>query len=345
MRKRLFCAFLALLLLLGSQSALAAGGDRDDPLVSLSYVRETFIPAIKKAFSELVSGRKATDGSGATGRVAVSAGGSVSLEQGRSFVLTGGSARLTLRRGSVVNASAGAEAGSGALTPNQRYIVCEDSAATVEIITDAVLTVAGTAEVTQGDGRVSPFTDVLRGSWYFDDVIRCCERGFIDGMTPTTYEPGGTLTAAQCVKLAACMHRFHSKGDVAFEAPAPGEPWYRSYVDYALENGIIDREFDDYNAPVVRREFIGVFYNALPETEYARINKIADGAIPDVPGSDGSAKEVYAFYRAGILVGYGAADGMAAFSFGPDRTITRAEVATIMNRMFDKDARVEFSIR
>ncbi|MCM1148699.1 MAG: S-layer homology domain-containing protein [Butyricicoccus sp.] len=345
MKKRLFWTFLALLLLLGSQSALAAGGDRDDPLVSLSYVRETFIPAIKNAFSARISGRESAAGSGTTGRIAVSAGGSVALEQGRTFILTSGSARLALRRGSVVNASAGAEAASGALDPNQRYIVCEDSAATVEMITDAVLTVAGTAEVTQGDGKASPFTDVVRGSWYFDDVIRCCERGFIDGMTPTTYEPTGTLTLAQCVKLAACMHQFHSEGAVAFEAPAPGEPWYSSYVDYALENGMIEREFDDYNAPVVRREFVEVFYNALPETEYARINKIADGAIPDVPGSDGGAKEVYAFYRAGILAGYGEADGMAAFSFGPDRTITRAEVATIMNRMFDKDARVEFTIK
>ncbi len=345
MKKRLLCAILALTLLLGSQGVLAAGGDRDDPLVSLSYVRETFIPAIKNAFSELVSGRKTANSPGTAGRVAVSAGGSVSLEQGRSFVLTSGSARLTLRRGSVVNASAGAEAGSGALTPNQRYIVCEDSAATLEIITDAVLTVAGTAEVTQGDGKVSHFTDVVRGSWYFDDVIRCCERGFIDGMTPATYEPGGTLTFAQCVKLAACMHMLHNKGAVAFEAPAPDEPWYRSYVDYALENGIIEQEFADYNAAIARREFIKVFYRALPEKEFAASNKIPNGTIPDVGRGDGSAKEIYAFYRAGILVGYGEIDGMAAFSFGPDRTITRAEVATIMNRMFDKDARVAFSIK
>lgn len=344
MKKRLLCAFLAAALLLGSQTALAAGGDRDDPLVSLSYVRETFIPAIKKAFAELISGRRAADSPGVTGRVAVSAGGSVSLEQGRSFVLTSGSARLSLRRGGVVNASVGSEAGNGAVNPNQRYIVCEDSAATVEMITDAVLTVAGTAQVKQGDGKVSPFTDVERGSWYFDDVISCVGRGFINGMTPTTYEPDGTLTAAQCVKLAACMHRFHSAGTSGFASPGPGEPWYAPYVAYALEKGIIDREFDDYNAPVVRREFIEVFYNALPESEYARINKIPDGAIPDVGLDAAAAKQVYAFYRAGILAGYGASDGVAAFSFGPDRTITRAEVATIMNRMFDKDARVGFTI-
>lgn len=344
MKKRLFCALMAAVLL--TTAVYAAGGDRDDPIISLSYVRDTFIPEIKKAIAGLISEREAAAQPGTqTGRVVVSAGGSVDLEQGRSFVLTGGSARLSIRRGSVVNASAGAEAVGGAVSPNQRYIVCEDSAATVEIVNDAVLTVTGTAEVTQGDGRVSPFTDVARGSWYFDDVLSCCERGFIDGMTPTTYVPGGTLTAAQCVKLAACMHQLYNEGAVAFRPSATGEPWYRTYVDYALENGIIEQEFDDHNAAIARREFIRVFYNALPETEYAQLNKIPDGAIPDVGGSDESAKEIYAFYRAGILVGYSADDGLAAFSFGADRTITRAEVATIMNRMFDPGARIGFTIK
>ncbi len=345
MKKRLFCALLALLILLGSQGVLAAGGDRDDPLVSLSYVRETFIPAIKTAFSELISGRKTADSPGTAGRVAVSAGGSVSLEQGRSFVLSAGSARLTIRRGSVVNASVGAEAGNGAVNANQRYIECEDSAATVEISTDAVLTVAGTAEVTQGNGKTSPFTDVVRGSWYFDDVISAYERGFIDGMTPTTYEPEGTLTAAQCVKLAACMHQFYNEGAVTLRQSEDGGPWYRAYVDYALKNGILEQEYADYNAIIVRQQFIKIFYKALPEKEYTQINKVPDGAIPDVWEGDESAKEIYAFYRAGILAGYTASDENAEFAFIAHRTISRAEAATIMNRMFDKDARLEFTIK
>ena len=62
-------------------------------------------------------------------------------------------------------------------------------------------------------------------------------------------------------------------------------------------------------------------------------NTVADGAIPDVATTDEGAKEIYAFYRVGILLGY--ADG----SFGPENTVTRAEIAAIMNRMFDPDAR------
>lgn len=344
MKKRFFCAALALTLLL-SGSVWAAGGDRDDPIISLSYLRDTFIPEIKKAIAQLISGRQPPEQAAErTGRLSVSAGGSVTLETGRTFILTSGSARLSIQRGSVVNASVGAEAADGAVNPRQRYIVCEDSLVTLEITGDAALSVAGTASVTQGDGKVSPFSDVLRGSWYFDDVISACERGLVNGMTATAYAPEGTLTAAQCVKLAACMHQLYNDGSVTLEPSAGGTPWYRSYVDYALENGIIDSEFDDYDATIVRRQFIKVFYNALPEEEYAGLNSIPDGAIPDVGGSDESAMEIYAFYRAGILAGYTNTPEYAEHAFAAGTTISRAEVAAIMNRMFDSGARLEFEL-
>lgn len=345
MKKHLFCAFLALSLLLGLQSALADGGDRDDPLISLSYVRDTFIPELKKAIAGLISEREKPEQSAErTGRVAVSAGGSVSLEAGQTFVLTDGSAGLSVERGSVVNAGAGAEAGNGAVRPYQRYIVCEDSRVTLEITDDAVLTVAGTAEVRQGDGKVSPFTDVVRGEWYFDDVVSAHERGLIDGMTATAYAPGGTLTAAQCVKLAACMHQLYHDGAVTLVPSAGAEPWYGSYVAYALENGLIERELGGWDSAIDRLGFIRVFYNALPEEEYARLNGIPDGAIPDVSDDADGAREIYAFYRSGILAGYTNTPGYAEHAFGPDSSITRAEVAAIMNRMFDADARIEFDI-
>jgi len=343
-RKRFFCAAVAAALLLCAQPALAAGGGKDDPVISLSYLQETFVPELKRAIAELVSERGTPEQSmGQTPCTAVSAGGSVSLETGSSFVLSSGSARLSVERGSVVNASVGAEAADGAVNANQRYIVCEDSQASLEITDDAAVYVAGTATVTQGDGRVSPFSDVSRGSWYFDDVLSAYERGLVDGMTATSYAPGGTLTAAQCVKLAACMHQLYLDGSVTLEPDGEGR-WYRSYVDYALENGIIETEFDDYDAVIARGQFIKVFYNALPEDRYAELNSIADGAIPDVAPDAESAWEIYAFYRAGILAGYTNTPGYAEHAFAADTSITRAEIAAIMNRMFDESARIEFEI-
>jgi len=237
----------------------------------------------------------------------------------------------------------GAQAGSGGLNLNSRYIMCEDADATVNIIEDCVLIVSSGAAVTQGDGKVSPFRDVKRGEWYFDDVISAYERGLVNGMTTTTYVPGGTLTAGQAVKLAACMHQLYHEGKVSLSNSPAGTHWYRSYVDYALENGILEQEFADYDAIIVRQRFVELFYRALPLSEYNQINSIPDGAIPDVAMTDPNADIIYTFYRAGILTGYANDPRYEDGSFGSG-SITRAEVATIINRMFDRSARQSFTL-
>ena len=205
------------------------------------------------------------------------------------------------------------------------------------------LALSGTAEVRQGPGRVSPFSDVKHGAWYFDDVVSAYDRGLVSGMTATTFEPQGTLTGAQAVKLAACMHQLYYDGAVTLKNSDTG-PWYRSYADYAVKNRIIYFELADYNATVTRREFVKIFYRALPPGAFNERNDIPDGAIPDVSIYDDGAEQVYAFYRAGILTGYTGTAGFAEHAFGADTTVTRAEVATIMNRMFDADARADFTI-
>lgn len=346
MRKQLFCALAAAAILLSAQPAIAAAGGRDDPIISLSYVLDTFVPEMKRAIAELISARQTPEQflPLPSVLVSVSAGDSVSLGQGQTFVLTSGSANMFVDSGSVVNVSAGDRAYSGPVGLYQRYIVCEDSAATVDVTADAVLSVAGEVSITQGDGRVSPFSDVQYGSWYYNDVINAYERGLVDGMTDSTFVPEGTLTVAQCVKLAACMHQLYAGGTVTLRPSTGDTPWYRSYVDYALKNGIITQEFDNYDAIIARGQFVYVFYNALPRSEYAVLNDIADGAVPDVAAADAFAREIYAFYRAGILAGYTNTPGYAEHAFAADTTITRAEVAAIMNRMFDAGTRIEFEI-
>ena len=343
MKKRFLSLGLALVLLLALGTTVLAGSSGES-LISQSYLEGTFFSQLMAAVSEKLSQRPGGGSGRGVQTVSVSAGGSVRLGQGETVVLLSGKARVSLN-GSLVNASLGLEAANGALNPGQRYLVCEDSSADIRVLEDAVLALSGGAEVTQGSGAdpgtgaggASPFTDVAEGAWYYADVLAAYERGLVNGMTATTYAPNGTLTAGQCVKLAACMHQLWHEGAVTLEN-SPSGPWYRSYVDYALANGILKQEFADYNAVIVRQQFVSVFYNALPGSCYTQINDIADGAIPDVQATDASAYEIYVFYRAGILTGY--TDG----SFDPGATISRAEVATIMNRMMDESARKSFRL-
>lgn len=339
MKKRLLFSLLALLLCLClTLTALAAGGDT---LISLSYLEDIFAPQLMDDVRALASSRSAPEAGDSLGgcvKASVSAGGAIELTTGETAMLISGGAYITVSSGSLVNATAGWESSGGSLRLYNRYIVCESSAASISVTQDSVFFLSPGADITSGNVKSSPFTDVPIDSWYYNDVVSAAERGLINGMTASTYVPSGTLTTAQCIKLAACMHQLWHSGNVTLANSSSG-PWYGTYVDYALENGIISAGMQDYDAVIDRLEFVKIFYRALPGSCFEEINTVSDGAIPDMPESDDGAYEVYVFYRAGILTGYD--DG----SFDPAGSISRAEVAAIMNRMFDPEARRMFTLK
>jgi hypothetical protein len=183
----------------------------------------------------------------------------------------------------------------------------------------------------------SPFTDIPDDAWYRNDVESAYKNGLINGKTATTYSPDSSMTYAETIKLAACMHQLYHDGKVTL---TNGEPfWYTEYLTYALMNNIIAELYDDYDAKATREDFVHIFFGALPATEYGSINVVADGAIPDVPMSGNHADEIYTFYRAGILTG---SDSLGTFN--PLSSIRRSEVAAILTRMFDDSARKSITL-
>ena len=181
-----------------------------------------------------------------------------------------------------------------------------------------------------------PFTDVPAAAWYYNDVKTAWEQGLINGKTATLYAPDDNLSYSEAVKLAACMHELYTTGSVTLANGSPN--WYDSYVTYAKNNGIIDKDYN-WNAPATRAGYMEIFANALPDEAFAPINTIADGAIPDVPMAHPQAAAIYKLYRAGILQG---ADN--AHNCDPGSNIKRSEVAAILTRMMNTSARISFII-
>ena len=182
-----------------------------------------------------------------------------------------------------------------------------------------------------------PFIDVPATAWYYDEVKEAWENDLIDGMTATEYKPDNTLTVAQAIKLAAALHQMYFEGEVMLENGAIN--WYDSYVDYAIYNGIIEAKYDNYtlaqmNAAISREEFVHIFFGTMSMDAYYACNSVANNAIPDVKMNDTYAEEIYTFYRAGILTG-----SDAKGTFNPDSNIKRSEVAAILIRMYDTNAR------
>ena len=179
-----------------------------------------------------------------------------------------------------------------------------------------------------------PFVDVPASAWYADAVRDAWANGLIDGVNATHFEPDGSLTVAQAIKLAAALHQRIENGTVTLKN---GSPWYRSYLEYAVEHGVIEESYLGYsaaalNAPVQRAEFAHILYGAAKP--YAAINEIGANALPDVKTGDRYADEIYALYRAGVLTG-----SDRSGTFYPTSLIRRSEAAAILIRAFDEEAR------
>lgn len=335
-KKNIISIILAATLLFGASSAFAASaGSAEDPLISLAYATGTYINSVMAKARTMVSdaldalSKKQGSGETTNASFSVTAGSEMAMKTGSSLTLTFGSAELRIVSGAVVNVTAGAEATDGRLLPNNRYLACEDTVAVVSFTSGSVVSARGDFAI---EGAVNQFSDVTPDKWFFSDVVTATERGLINGKTAATYEPYSELTVAEAVKLAACLSQLKADGAVTLQNSS-GTPWYRSYVDYALEKGIISGEYPDYNSAITREEFVHIFYSAYPASEYKAKNSVADGAIPDIAAEDKYAAEIYAFYRAGILT------GDATNHFNPKTAIVRSEVAAVLTRMYVEDAR------
>ncbi len=374
-------ALALLFAMLLSLPVLAAAGDSSDPLISQSHVDGPFRFDLEAAFDALcgIAVRSAVFPPADNGWAVftLGAGDSIILRDGQQLVLLYGATRLEVRQGNLINCTHGRGSIGGDAQIGNRYVAWGGAEILVGGKEDALIAVSpgvegaprptrpplpeptGTPEPTETPEPTvppqpteppqpedCPFEDVPRGAWYFSDVCSAYRRGLVNGVTLTTFVPQGNLTLAQAVKLAACMHQLDADGFVTLENAPDGQPWYYTYAGYALENGILtEMPISGWNDPVTRAVFVQLFFRALPEESYTAINEIPEGAIPDVEGFDPIGHEVYTFYAAGILTGYAEGGGRRAHEFGAATSITRAEVATIMNRMFDPGARVRFTIQ
>ena len=184
--------------------------------------------------------------------------------------------------------------------------------------------------------RSGQFSDVAVSSWYAPNVAVAYELGLMQGSGDGSFGVNGNATIAETIALAARLSSIFHFGDAQFEQ---GDVWYRCYVDYALDTGIIRSEYPNYSAAATRAQFAEIMANALPTYALSPINWVDDDVIPDVSLSDSFGEAVYLLYRAGILTG---SDEFGTFR--PSSNILRTEVATLVARMTDESLRQSLTL-
>jgi len=173
------------------------------------------------------------------------------------------------------------------------------------------------------------FNDINENLWYGANnqaVIKSAyELQIMDGKGGGVFDPGGNVTYAEAIKMAAVVHNIYNGGTGKF---VQGNPWYQVYVDYAVESGIISSaEFDnDYNRPATRGAMAGIFARCVPESMLQEINVVS--YLPDVSENSSYGAEVFKLYRAGVLTGN---DSIGTFNYSS--YITRAEASAIICRV------------
>lgn len=191
----------------------------------------------------------------------------------------------------------------------------------------------------QNNDTTDLFRDVPTDAWYHDSVRQAYELGLVKGVGEGKFDPTGSITLAETIALACRIHSMYYGGTGEF---TQGDPWFQVYLDYALENGMIEEQTSepDYTVVADRESFAKILAASLPKTALKKINDIDIQDLPDYLsiGKEGQ-EAVERLYRAGVLTG---SDRRGTFN--PASSIQRCEVATIVTRMVMPELRKSFEI-
>ena len=260
--RRIAAALLAMLLLAGCVAAVAAGGSSSDPLLTQSYITNTYIPeTVAQADKEIQSGlgkvyddaldelkaqaelyqARANALAGEGGGYAASFteqrfkhGDVITLDTGSSGMLLAGSATISYASGGgVVDMTTAADVASGAaMTAQHRYLAAENTLCQLTVTSDtAVLAPQGFYSVVKSDA-----TD------YNELANALKEMGLFKG-GDTAYGVGLMLENAP-TRIEGLIMFLRLLGEeqaaLATTEPCPFvdvPAWCQSYVTYAYAKG------------------------------------------------------------------------------------------------------------
>ena len=357
--KRFIAAAFVLLLLVSLTSTIASTpGSAADPLISLSYINNTFLPAtrgdctnqINNSLGVLYSNAEARIQSaydayilrlgGYTGYTFASdftplnlpAGTTAELVTGSTFILTSGKAKLSITSGTVINISTGSTVASGALLSlNQRYFCTEDTTAVFTASSSAAGHVDGYYKTTGSIiADLNRFLDVASTDWYYNAVIFSSNNGLFTGTSETAFSPQNSMTRGMFVTV---LYRLANKpavySDSVFPDVGTRSLYYYDAVVWANANNIVNGYEDGKflpDAQITREQMAVIIYRYA---SYAGSSMITDSSFNFNVFPDSGSISSYAF----DAMKWAASNGIINGSDGkllPKNTAVRAQVAQIV---------------
>ena len=197
------------------------------------------------------------------------------------------------------------------------------------------------------EGDEIPFTDVKQSHWFYDAVVYCVDKGYIAGMTDTTFAPNANLTRAQFVTILAKLDGVdltkYDTTDAGFEDVKTNH-WYNEVVCWAVDEGITSGISANRFAPNndVTRAQLARFFYVYTEMK-GKLTEGADiSAYPDVNKVQDWAKTPIEWAVAVGLISGVAKDSVNYLD--PNGKATRAQAA-VMFMNYDSITPVEYKGR
>ena len=175
--------------------------------------------------------------------------------------------------------------------------------------------------------NVFAFPDVTKDySWAEPAIKKLSDENYINGYPDGTFRPAQNITRAEFAKLVTLI--FGNKDSVSYQDVTKAD-WFYPYVSQSGGYFITAEKFFP-NQNITRQEVAYALYIALELTDSS-----GDKSVPfrDFDQVDNQYMDaVKNLARNGLVTGY--PDG----SFGPEREITRAEIAAVLERAMNYEA-------
>ncbi|MDR2088539.1 MAG: S-layer homology domain-containing protein [Clostridiales Family XIII bacterium] len=182
--------------------------------------------------------------------------------------------------------------------------------------------------------QTNPFADVRESDWFFEAVKYALDKGLMNGTAADRFSPNAAMTRAMLVTV---LYRSAGGSSVAADNPfadvADGQ-WYTDAVLWAGANGIVNGVGGGRFAPdaaITRQDLVTILarHSEFESRQFRDDARYA--AFADEDGIANYAKSaVQIFFNAGVVT------GKPGNLFDPQGNATRAEVATVFERLVEE---------
>lgn len=208
----------------------------------------------------------------------------------------------------------------------------------------ALSSVAGSGTFAVVSSAAQDFKDV-QGHWAQDSIGDLAARRMVGGSAPGVFEPNRSITRAEFAAIVVKALGLEGAGSTAWSfQDVSATDWYANYLDSAYEYGLISG-FEDgtirAGEEISRQQAMTILARAMVLTGLPA--KANDEEVKSVLSSFKDAGSIADYAKAAIasIIKAGLVSGRSSTEIAPDALMTRAEVATIIQKLLKQSGLTE----